>query len=67
MPLSYRALDKMRLAKDKTSLQVNPSLTLASIPKEAFDYRLGNRSALDSRTARMTLSTSCGSWGKWCG
>ena len=46
-PLSYRVDDKMRLSKDKNSLSVNPSLTLAGIPLEAFDYRLGNRSALD--------------------
>jgi predicted helicase len=26
---------------------VNPSLTLAGIPPVVFDYRLGNRSALD--------------------
>ncbi len=37
----------MRLSKDKLRLTVNPSLTLAGIPPEAFDYRLGNRSALD--------------------
>ena len=37
----------MKLSKDKTSLIVNPSLTLASIPPETFTYRLGNRSALD--------------------
>ena len=37
----------MRLSKDKRSLVVNPSLTLAGIPPEAFEYRLGNRSALD--------------------
>ncbi|MBI1831741.1 MAG: hypothetical protein HYR84_09860 [Planctomycetes bacterium] len=47
MPLSYRVEDKMRLAKDKTSLRVNASLTLADIPPEVFHYRLGNRSALD--------------------
>ena len=45
--LSYRVEDKMRLTKDKTALIVNPSLTLAGIPPEAFTYRLGNRSALD--------------------
>jgi predicted helicase len=28
-------------------VKVNPSLTLAGIPPEAFAYRLGNRSALD--------------------
>ena len=46
-PLSYRVEDKMRLSKDKTRLTVNPSLTLAGIPPQAFEYRLGNRSALD--------------------
>ena len=46
VPLSYQ-VRKMRLAKDKTSLQVNDSLTLAGIPPEVFDYRLGNRSALE--------------------
>jgi predicted helicase len=46
-PLSYLVEDKMRLAKDKQSLAVNPTLTLGGIPKEAFDYRLGNRSALE--------------------
>jgi len=47
VPLSYRVEDKMRLSKDKTSLRVNPSLTLAEIPPETFQYRLGNRSALE--------------------
>ena len=47
VPLSYRVEDKMRLSKDKTSLRINPSLTLAGIPPEVFGYRLGNRSALD--------------------
>jgi predicted helicase len=46
-PLSYRVEDKMRLNKDKTALAVNPSLTLAGIPPAAFEYRLGNRSALE--------------------
>jgi predicted helicase len=46
-PLSYRVEDKMRLNKDKTALAVNPSLTLAGIPPETFEYRLGNRSALE--------------------
>ncbi len=47
VPLSYRVEDKMRLNKDKTQLKVNPSLTLAGIPPDVFDYRLGNRSALE--------------------
>ena len=46
VPLSYH-VEKMRLAKDKQSIKVNDSLTLAGIPPEAFDYRLGNRSALE--------------------
>jgi len=37
----------MKLAKDKKSLRVNDSLTLADIPPETFHYRLGNRSALE--------------------
>ncbi|MBU0638667.1 MAG: hypothetical protein KKB50_07370, partial [Planctomycetes bacterium] len=32
---------------DKKSLMVNDSLTLGGIPPEVFDYRLGNRSALE--------------------
>jgi predicted helicase len=47
VPLSCRVEDKMRLNKDKTALAVNPSLTLAGIPPETFEYRLGNRSALE--------------------
>jgi len=46
-PLSYRVEDKMRLSKDHQSLKVNDTLTLAGIPPEAFEYRLGNRSALE--------------------
>ncbi len=37
----------MKLAKDKKSLQVNDSLNLADIPPKTFNYRLGNRSALE--------------------
>ena len=47
LPFTYRVIDKMRLAKDKKSLKVNDSLTLGGIPAEAFEYRLGNRSALE--------------------
>ena len=38
---------KMKLSPDKLSLHINDSLTLAGIPPEAFDYRLGSRSALE--------------------
>jgi predicted helicase len=47
VPLSYRVDNKMRLSKDKKSLRVNDTLTLAGIPPEAFEYRLGNRSAFE--------------------
>ena len=47
VPFPYRVDDKIRLSKDKNPLTVNPSLTLSGIPSEAFQYRLGNRSALE--------------------
>ncbi len=37
----------MRLLPDRTAVIVNESLTLAGIPQECFQYRLGNRSALE--------------------
>ena len=40
-------VEKMRLSKDKTQIVVNESLTLGGIPPETFEYRLGNRSALE--------------------
>lgn len=45
-PLDYR-VQKMRLSKDKTSLKYNDFLTLHGIPPQVFNYKLGNRSALD--------------------
>ena len=47
----------MRLSKDKTRLIVNPSLTLAGIPPEGFEYRLGNRSALEWVIDQYQVST----------
>jgi len=46
VPFTQR-VTKMKLSKDKQSLYVNESLTLAGIPPETFEYRLGSRSALD--------------------
>jgi len=46
VPLSYR-VKKMALSKDKASIVVNESLTLTGVPPECFEYRLGNRSALE--------------------
>lgn len=40
-------VEKMRLSKDKSTIVYNDFLTLAGIPAEAFEYRLGNRSALE--------------------
>ncbi|HEY4033579.1 MAG TPA: type ISP restriction/modification enzyme [Ktedonobacteraceae bacterium] len=40
-------VEKMRLTPDRTAVVVNESLTLSDIPQECFQYRLGNRSALE--------------------
>jgi predicted helicase len=40
-------VEAMKLSKDKASLFYNDFLTLSGIPPEVFDYKLGNRSALD--------------------
>ena len=40
-------VEKMRLSKDKTQIVYNDFLTLDKIPAKAFEYRLGNRSALE--------------------
>ena len=45
-PLDWR-VEKMKLSKDKTGIKYNDFLTLDGIPAKAFDYRLGNRSALE--------------------
>lgn len=46
VPLNWR-VEKMKLAKDKTSLVYNDFLTLDGIPTKTYDYRLGTRSALE--------------------
>ena len=46
MPIDWR-VEKMKLSKDKTQLKYNDFLTLDSIPAAVYDYRLGNRSALE--------------------
>ena len=45
-PLNWR-VEKMGLSKDKTGIKYNDFLTLEGIPAKVFDYRLGNRSALE--------------------
>ena len=46
MPLDWHVA-QMKFSKDKTEIKYNDFLTLAGIPAEAFQYRLGNRSALE--------------------
>ena len=41
------SVERMKFSKDKTKLRYNDFLTLEGIPPGAFDYRLGNRSALE--------------------
>ncbi len=40
-------VEKMRLSNDKRVVVVNESLRLGPLPPECFEYRLGNRSALE--------------------
>jgi len=54
--LDYR-VEKMKLSKDKTSLIYNRFLTLSGIPKQTYDYRLGNRSALEWVIDQYQVST----------
>lgn len=50
-------VEKMRLGKDKSSLFYNTFLTLSGIPLEAYEYRLGNRSALEWVIDQYQVST----------
>ncbi|MGI8733593.1 MAG: type ISP restriction/modification enzyme [Pyrinomonadaceae bacterium] len=55
-PLDWR-VEKMKLSKDKLSLIYNDFLTLSGIPPEVFEYRLGNRSALEWIIDQHQVST----------
>lgn len=46
VPISWH-VEKMKLSTEKDALRVNEWLTLMGIPRECFQYRLGNRSALE--------------------
>jgi predicted helicase len=51
-------VEKMKLnPKDKSELRYNDFLTLRGIPLAAFDYRLGNRSALEWVIDQYRVST----------
>lgn len=56
VPLDWR-VEKMKLRKDKRSLIYNDFLTLSGIPAEVYEYRLGNRSALDWIIDQYEVST----------
>lgn len=56
VPPSLR-VEKMALSPDKTALRVNEFLTLAGIPAAAYDYRLGNRSALEWMVEQCQVKT----------
>jgi hypothetical protein len=56
VPFSTR-VEQIRMSKDRTQLVVNPSLTLGGIPSEAFDYRLGSRSAPEWVLDQYRIST----------
>jgi predicted helicase len=55
-PLNWR-VEKMRLSKDKHQIKYNDFLTLAGIPPEVFEYKLGNRSALEWVIDQYRVST----------
>ena len=55
-PLNWR-VDKMKLTPDKTALIYNNFLTLEGIPPQVFDYKLGNRAALDWVIDQYKVST----------
>ena len=49
--------NETKLSKDKRSLIYNDFLTLSGIPPEVFEYRLGNRSALEWIIDQYQVST----------
>jgi predicted helicase len=54
--VSFR-VEKMKLSKDKTELRYNDFLLLRGIPAKAYEYRLGNRSALEWVIDQYRVST----------
>jgi predicted helicase len=50
-------VEKMKLSRDKKQIIYNDSLTIGGIPPDVFDYRLGNRSALDWIIAQYQVKT----------
>ena len=54
--VSFR-VTRMKLSKDKSELRYNDFLLLRGIPAATFDYRLGNRSALEWVIDQYRVST----------
>jgi len=54
--VSFR-VDRMKLSKDKSEVRYNDFLLLRGIPAAAYDYRLGNRSALEWVIDQYRIST----------
>jgi predicted helicase len=54
--LDYR-VERMKLDKEAGTLRYNDFITLSGIPPETFDYRLGNRSALEWVVDQYQVST----------
>jgi hypothetical protein len=52
-----RRVERMKRSKNKHSLIYDEFLTLGGIPLEVFEYRLGNRSALDRIIDQYQVST----------
>jgi predicted helicase len=55
-PLNWR-VEKMKLTKGKTAIIYNNFLSLEGIPPEVFNYKLGNRSALEWVIDQYKVST----------
>jgi len=56
VPWTWR-VEKMRLSRDKSAIIYNQALTLEGIPVEVYEYRLGNRSALEWVIDQYQVST----------
>lgn len=54
--LNWR-VERMSLSRDKTQLRYNSFLTLSNIPPQVYEYRLGNRSALEWVIDQYQVST----------
>jgi predicted helicase len=50
-------VERMRLGKDKRRIIYNDFLTLSGVPPETYEYRLGNRSALEWVIDQYQLTT----------